>query len=131
MTSATQEAHRSQFVIHQRTRSAEQGIKVISRGLGDAIWHAGIGEPMREGSQGLVDRRRSSIEIALWLKPQPQNSPLDRSELALISEQSGLIEVRCAKVEQVETTALSNSNAFPDKKVVRTHAAFHGGVEFV
>jgi hypothetical protein len=111
--------------------SAEHGVQVGSRSLSDTIWHAGIGEPMCKGTQSLVDRRGSSIEIALRLKLQPENAPLDRSEFALKSKQSGLIEVRCAKVEQLKATALSNSDAFPDKKVNRTQAAFQGGVELI
>ncbi|OAF07546.1 hypothetical protein AYJ54_00255 [Bradyrhizobium centrolobii] len=42
-----------------------------------------------------------------------------------------MIEVRCAKVEQIKATALSNSDAFPDKKIIRTQAAFQGGVELI
>ena len=73
--------------------SAEQSIEVASRGLSDPIGDARLGEPMCEGSQSLVSGRCSSIGIALRLILQPANSPLDRSEFALISEQSGLIEV--------------------------------------
>ncbi len=86
---------------------------------------------MRKGSQRLVGHRCSSIEIALWLKLQPDNSPFGRSKFALKSKQTELIEIRCAKVEELEATTLSHSDAFPDKKVIRTHTAFHGRVELI
>src|SRR6185312_3408293 len=109
--------------------SGEQAIEYLSGRLRDGVGHGRIGQKLRDAAQQLVCSPRIGGVISRWFPAIANDRAFVGCIFALEPNQSGLVEVRSSKVQELEAPAPTHSHGLPDDEIVWRRGLVNRSIE--